>query len=71
MIATHSIGGKGMRIADLAPKMSVTHGTRISAYPESNWRSYLTKRPALFDVDPRGPDAMVRYRTAGFAAGPA
>ena len=71
MIATHSIGGKGMRMADLAPKMSVTHGTRISAYPESNWRSYLTKRPALFDVDPRGPDAMVRYRTAGFAAGPA
>tara|TARA_R110002051_G_scaffold36609_8_gene79348 strand:- start:2360 stop:3049 length:690 start_codon:yes stop_codon:yes gene_type:complete len=71
MIAAHSNGGKGIRIVDLAPKMSMAHGTRISAYPERSWRSYLTKRPALFDVDPRGPDAMVRYRTAGFATAPA
>lgn len=66
MISAHSKNGQGMRIVDLAPKMSVTHGTRISAHPEKNWRAYLTKRPTLFDVDPRGPEAMVRYRMSGF-----
>lgn len=68
MIANHSKNGKGMRIVELAPKMSVLHGTRIGALPEKTWRSYLSKRPTLYDIDPRGPDAMVRYKTTGFIA---
>lgn len=67
MISAHSKKGAGMRIADLAPKMHVQHGIRISTFPEKTWRSYLQARPALFDLDPRGPEAMVRFRPEGFA----
>jgi len=67
MIAQHSKKGAGMRITALAPKMHVEHGIKISTLPEKTWRNYLTARPALFDVDPRGPEAMVRFRPEGFA----
>jgi hypothetical protein len=68
MIAKHSQKGLGMRIVDLAPKMHAAHGTRISSYPERSWRAYLSQRPALYDLDPRGPDALVRFRPEGFAS---
>jgi uncharacterized protein (TIGR00288 family) len=67
MIAQHSKQGSGMRITELAPKMHVEHGIKISTLPEKTWRSYLAARPALFDLDARGPDAMVRFRPEGFA----
>lgn len=67
IIAVHSKKGAGMRITELAPKMHVQHGIRISTFPEKTWRSYLQARPALFDLDPRGPEAMVRFRPEGFA----
>jgi len=66
MIAQHSKKGLGMRLSDLAPKMHLAHGTRISTHPERNWRRYLSNRPALYDIDPRGPDATVRFRPDGF-----
>lgn len=67
MIAIHSKKGLGMRIADLAPKMHVQHNIRISTLPEKTWRNYLQARPALFDLDPRGPEAMARFRPEGFS----
>lgn len=67
MIALHSQNGQGMKIAELAPQMHKKHGTRISTQPEGNWRSYLLARPTLYDVDPRGPEARVRFRPEGFA----
>jgi uncharacterized protein (TIGR00288 family) len=67
MIAQHSEKGAGIRIAALAPKMHLTHGLKISTLPEKNWRNYLTARSALYNVDPRGPEAMVRFRPEGFA----
>ncbi|MEO1457809.1 MAG: NYN domain-containing protein, partial [Pseudomonadota bacterium] len=67
MIATHSRSGGGMRLADLSPKMHAAHGTRISTFPERTWRAYLAARPALYEIDPRGPEAMVRFRPSGFA----
>ncbi|WP_247651374.1 NYN domain-containing protein [Roseovarius autotrophicus] len=67
IIAAHSKKGAGMRITDLAPKMHVQHGVRISTFPEKTWRSYLQARPGLFDLDPRGPEAKVRFRPEGFA----
>ncbi|MCP1168919.1 NYN domain-containing protein [Limimaricola litoreus] len=68
MIAQHSKNGQGMLVSQLAPKMHTAHGTRISALPEGSWRAYLSARPDLYDLDPRGPEAMVRFRPTGFAA---
>lgn len=68
MIAQHSRNGRGIRIAELGPKMHAMHGTRISTYPERNWRTYLSRRPALYEIDARGPEAMVRFRPEGFTA---
>ncbi|MCB2134630.1 MAG: NYN domain-containing protein [Rhodobacteraceae bacterium] len=66
-IASHSHNGKGMRIADLSPKMNAQFGVRISTYPDGNWRAYFNARKDLYDLDPRGPDAHVRYKPKGFA----
>ncbi|MGP9792130.1 NYN domain-containing protein [Roseinatronobacter sp. NSM] len=68
MIAEHSKQGAGMCIAALAREMFVRHEIKISTLPEKTWRSYLTARPDLYDLDPRGPEAMVRFRPEGFAA---
>lgn len=68
IIAAHSKAGQGMRVSDLGQKIQRTHGIRINTLPEGNWRSYLAARPELYDLDPRGPEAMVRYLPAGFAA---
>lgn len=57
-----------MLIGELAPKMHAKHGTQISRQPEGTWRGYLSKRPTLYDLDPKGPGAMVRFRPEGFAA---
>lgn len=67
MIAAHSEKGAGMRIAELGRKMHQSHGIRISTYPERNWRAYLAARPVLYDLDPCGPEAMVRFQRQGFA----
>ncbi|MDK3017305.1 NYN domain-containing protein [Pseudodonghicola flavimaris] len=67
MIATHSKQGRGMPLAALSPMMHTAHGVRISTLPEKTWRSYLTARKTLYDLDPRGPGAMVRFRPEGFA----
>lgn len=67
IIAQHSRAGRGIRIADLSPKMHAAHGIQISSLPERTWRTYLAQRPALYDLDPRGPEAMVRFRPDGFA----
>lgn len=67
VIAAHSKKGAGIRIAELGPKMHSQHGVRISSYPERSWRAYLAARPALYELGPRGPEAMVRFRPEGFA----
>ncbi|MCB1336637.1 MAG: NYN domain-containing protein [Maritimibacter sp.] len=61
-IELHSQKGSGMRIALLGPKTAI----RISSFPEKTWRKYLEARPSLYDLDPRGPDAHVRFRPEGF-----
>jgi len=66
MIASHSKNGQGMRISELAPKMHSSHGVKISSYPERTWRAYLTKRPDLYQLDPRGPEAKVKFMPQGF-----
>jgi uncharacterized LabA/DUF88 family protein len=66
MIASHSKARAGMRITDLSTQMHCQHGIQISTLPERGWRAYLVARPSLYDLDPRGPEAMVRFRPAGF-----
>lgn len=63
MIGRHSKQGRGMSIATLGLEMG-----RTGHRPEEKWRAYLQARPCLFDLDPKGPDAMVRFRPEGFAA---
>ena len=48
--------------------MKNAHGVKISELPEKRWRSYLAVRPALYDLDPKGPEALVRFRPEGFAS---
>lgn len=66
-IKSNSTNGQGVRIQLLGPMMHSRHGVRISTFPEKTWRAYFQKRPDLFDLDPRGQDAKVRFRPAGFA----
>ncbi|MFX0544955.1 NYN domain-containing protein [Roseovarius sp. S1116L3] len=65
MISQYSQKGRGMKICELGARMRNLHGTGLNSPP--NWRAYLAARPALYDLDPRGPDAFVRFRPDGFA----
>lgn len=69
MIATHSTNGAGMRLNEMAPRMHKSHRVQISTHPERTWRAYLTARPHLFSLDPKGPKAMVRFKSDGFRDG--
>lgn len=67
-IKANSKNGQGVAIQTIGPQMHRQHGIQISSYPEKNWRSYFKQRPDLFDLDPKGPDAKVRFRPSGFSA---
>lgn len=66
VIAEHSEKELGMQIAKLGSAMHSRHQARISTRPEKTWRAYLVARPALYAVDPRGPDARVRFVRSAF-----
>ncbi|WP_170762809.1 NYN domain-containing protein [Ruegeria lacuscaerulensis] len=66
VIAEGSTSGKGIRIADLNPSMRRKHGVKISSYPEKSWRKYLEARKGLYELEPKGPDAHVRFKPNGF-----
>ena len=73
MIAQHSKKGSGMRIAELAPKMHVAHGIKISTLPEKTWRSYLTAHlwravpPRVRNSSSSGPAGVMQAPSGGFA----
>lgn len=67
-IKANSTNGQGVAIQIVGPQMHRQHGVQISSHPEKTWRSYFTQRPDLFDLDPKGPDAKVRFRPSGFSA---
>jgi len=58
----------GVLIQSLSVEMQKAHGLTISSQSAANWRSYLAARPALYDLDPKGQTAKVRYRAKAFAA---
>ncbi|WP_417255276.1 NYN domain-containing protein [Celeribacter sp.] len=67
VIKEFSKGSAGIRIVELSSKMYSSHDVRISSFPEKNWRSYFNARPELYDLDPRGANAKVRFRPEGFS----
>ncbi len=66
MIAQHSKQGRGMPIKDLAAAMCKTHEVKITDLA-ANWRAYFTSKPSLYNLDPKGDGACVRFIPAGFA----
>ncbi len=68
VIAKHSQNGKGMRLAGLNAEIRARSDVKISTYQEGNWRSYFTNRPHLYAIDPKGPDAFVRFLPGGFSS---
>lgn len=68
IIAANSTNGEGIAIPELSRQMKRDHDTKISTYPERSWRRYLAARTALYDLDPKGPEAKVRFLPNGFAS---
>jgi hypothetical protein len=63
---SQSSQGRGMKITDLNPIMRAKHDVRISQRPEKTWRGNFSARRSLYDLDPKGPEARVRFKPAGF-----
>ncbi|MES0825765.1 NYN domain-containing protein [Ruegeria sp. SCP11] len=70
VIAQGSNKGQGILIAELNVRMRRLHDIKISTYPEKTWRGYLAARKEMFDLDPKGPDAHVRFKPQGFGQRP-
>ncbi|MGR3792852.1 NYN domain-containing protein [Vannielia sp. SX4] len=66
VIQSHSQNGRGMLVALLSTEMKQEHDFKISGHVNKTWRAYLAARQTLYDLDPRGPEAMVRFRPEGF-----
>ncbi|ETD88966.1 hypothetical protein U713_10975 [Rhodobacter capsulatus YW2] len=62
IIAEYQEPGLGLGIVRLNQLMKTLHDVNIGNTPEGNWRTYLTVRSTLYDLDPRGPQARVRAR---------
>lgn len=69
-ITQYSKDGRGLHIGRIGPLMLQNHGVQITTLKEKRWRDYLAGRPTLYDLDPKGPDAHVRFLPQGFAALP-
>lgn len=65
-IAADSEKGEGIAITDLSLKMYAKFGIKISTHQERTWRAYLKARATLYELDPRGPNAKVRFINSGF-----
>ncbi len=68
VIAEASKGGGGMELSRLNAAMHAQHQFTISTTEEKSWRGYLSARPNLYAVDPKGPAAKVRFLAKAFAA---
>lgn len=65
-IVDRSTKGNGTLLSILSTDMKRLHNARISTRPEKTWRAYLSARPDLYVLDPRGPEARVRFKPNGF-----
>ena len=68
IIQCDSREGEGIKIVHLASGMRNKHGITIKSLGLTKWRSYLSQRASLYALDPKGPDAKVRFLPKGFDA---
>jgi hypothetical protein len=68
MMMSQKTPAEGMKITDVNIRMKSDFGILIGAREEKNWRTYFSKRPDLYSLDPKGPDAKVRYRKPAISA---
>ncbi|WP_297778874.1 NYN domain-containing protein [uncultured Roseovarius sp.] len=71
VIRSNCKDANGLEVTMLSARMFKDHGVKISKRSEKNWRGYLAKRPDLYTLDPKGPNAKVRYRPEAFRNAPA
>lgn len=67
VIRSNCTDATDLEITLLSARMFRDHGVQIGTEPEKTWRAYLEKRPTLYALDPKGPNAKVRYLPKGFA----
>ena len=67
MMIEHKVPAPGMALTALNARMVTDFGFLIGAHEDRTWRTFFTKRPALFSIDPPSQEARVRYRAKGFA----
>lgn len=60
--AALAANGRALQLTALNAVLHKAGHTPISATPHKSWRAYLSSRPDLYVLDPRGPAAMVRLR---------
>jgi len=68
MMMSQKTPAQGMKITDVNIRMKSKFGFLIGAVEEKTWRAYFSKRPDLYSLDPKGPDAKVRYRKPALSA---
>ncbi len=68
VIAQYREGPRGIRIAALGSLMKREHQIGKADLPEATWLKHLSNQSNLYEVDQRGPLAMVRNRISGIAA---
>lgn len=71
IIDNNSKGKNGLEIQKLGALMSCLSDKGLSNIKEKSWRAYLANRPALYSLDPKGPNAKVRYKPTAFQPVPA
>jgi hypothetical protein len=54
-------GEAGLAVCALGGRMSVLHKVTPTTIGAAGWRAYLQNRPDRFSLDPKGPQARVRW----------
>lgn len=62
IVSTLRANSKRLKLTSLNALHHKAGRTPIAATPHKTWRAYLTSRPDLYALDPRGPEATVRLR---------
>ncbi|MBY6049157.1 NYN domain-containing protein [Vannielia litorea] len=68
VIAMGSRKARGILFTSLGAKMLRTHKITLADIPDPTWRTYVTKRPNLYEVDPPSRGAYIRFLKDGFRA---
>jgi hypothetical protein len=68
LIRCHKAGSAAMPISLLGGKIHQTLRVKVKTTMHASWRAYFASKPQLYALDPKGPNAQVRYLPAGFHA---